>query len=181
LRARRLDAVAVDPPIVVDVDDDSLIGCRWKLQQAWRHLQTLDAEVDQFFARDETEPPMYLGVLVGDFLHNLRCTLDHLVWQLVHLNDQEPSERNQFPIFDTVERYRAKAPVYLAGSPQTLIETFQPFHLDGDPRDHMLAVLRRLSNIDKLGSCTPSSSPTKVPRAKCASPSLRSPRQRSAG
>ncbi|MGO8905512.1 MAG: hypothetical protein ACLQMH_07815 [Solirubrobacteraceae bacterium] len=132
--------------------DDPLLGCRLKLKEAWLHRQTLGAEIKNFLDRDDPEPPLHLGVIVGDILHNLRCVLDHLVWQLVELNGRKPGEHNQFPIFDTPKAYKEKAGRYLRGvasEHKTLIETFQPYHLDGDPAYHNLAVLRDLSNIDK--------------------------------
>ena len=73
--------------IVRVVTDDPLLGCRLKLQGAWRHRQALGEELQMFLERADPEPsPLHLGVIVGDFLHNLRCVLDHLVWQLVVLN-----------------------------------------------------------------------------------------------
>jgi hypothetical protein len=133
--------------------DDPLLGCRLKLQTAWRHRQTLGAALEEFLARDDPAPsPLHLGVIVGDFLHNLRCVLDHLVWQLVELNGQEPTNHNQFPIFDKRANYKAKAGRYLRGvaaDHQALIETFQPYRLNGDPKYDYLAMLRDLSNIDK--------------------------------
>jgi hypothetical protein len=41
------------------------------------------------------------GIIVGDIAHNLRSSLDHLVWQLVLQNRRLPSRRNQFPIMVT--------------------------------------------------------------------------------
>ena len=139
--------------IVQAMSDDPLLGCRLKLQAAWRHRQALGEQLEAFVARDDPEPsPLHLGVIVGDFLHNLRCVLDHLVWQLVELNGVKPGDHNQFPIFDTPAAYNEKAGRYLRGvasDHRALIEGFQPYHLDGDPTRHYLAVLRDLSNIDK--------------------------------
>ena len=133
--------------------DDPLLGCRLKLQSAWRHRQALGGELQEFLERADPEPsPLHLGVIVGDFLHNLRCVLDHLVWQLVVLNGQEPGEHNQFPIFDTPGAYKKRAGRYLRGvaiDHRKLIETFQPYHLEDNAASHYLAVLRDLSNIDK--------------------------------
>jgi hypothetical protein len=133
--------------------DDPLLGCRLKLQSAWRHRQALGATLEDFLARADPEPsPLHLGVIVGDFLHNLRCVLDHLVWQLVELNGQEPTRQNQFPIFDSPEAYEKAAGRYLRGvapDHMALIETFQPYHLGPNAAYHSLAVLRELSNIDK--------------------------------
>lgn len=133
--------------------DDPLLGCRLKLQGAWRHRQALRAELEAFLAKADPEPsPLHLGVIVGDFLHNLRCVLDHLVWQLVKLNGQKPGEYNQFPICDTRKNYKEKAGRYLRGlatEHSLLIEEFQPYHRGSDAASHYLAVLRDLSNIDK--------------------------------
>lgn len=133
--------------------DDPLLGCRLKLQGAWRHRQALGEELQAFLARADPEPsPLHLGVIVGDFLHNLRCVLDHLIWQLVVLSGQEPDKHNQFPIFNTLDAYKKNAGRYLRGvaaDHRALIETFQPYHLETDAAYHSLAVLRDLSNIDK--------------------------------
>lgn len=134
------------------MDEDPLLGCRLKLQQAWRHLQTLDAEVERFLASGEDDPPLYLGVIVGDLLHNLRCELDHLIWQLVLLNGGKPSKSHQFPICDSQADFETQKPRRLAGltSEQiAAVEELQPYRIDEDARWHTLAVLRDLSNIDK--------------------------------
>jgi hypothetical protein len=135
------------------VTDDPLIGCRLKLQQAQRHLWDLQAEVDQFQESDrDPTPPLHLGVIVGDFLHNLRCGLDHLVWQLVILNGSQPTRSHQFPICDTEGEFRGKADRqlrYLAARQVETIASFQPYRLGREAKMHSLAVLRDLSNIDK--------------------------------
>ena len=99
-------------------------------------------------------PPLrlHLGVIVGDFLHNLRCGLDHLVWQLVLLNGGEPRRSHQFPICDTEDEFRRKAKQQLLGltaSQVDTVATFQPYRLGDQAKMHSLATLRDLSNIDK--------------------------------
>lgn len=45
-------------------------------------------------------PPMsfdHFSLLVGDCLHNLRSSLDHLAWQLVRCDGATPSRRTAFP------------------------------------------------------------------------------------
>jgi len=139
--------------IVSRMNDDPLLGCRLKLQGARWHRQALGEELKEFLTRAEPESsPLHLGVIVGDFLHNLRCVLDQLVWQLVVLNGGKPGDHNQFPIFDTPDAYKKKAGRYLRGvaaDHRALIETFQPYHVGVEARYHNLAVLRDLSNIDK--------------------------------
>ncbi len=133
--------------------DDPLLGCRLKLQQAQRHLWELKAEVDRFQESDrDPTPPLYLGVIVGDFLHNLRCGLDHLIWQLVLLNGATPTKSHQFPICDTEDEFRRKAKQQLRGltpSQVDTVATFQPYRLGDEAKMHSLAALRDLSNIDK--------------------------------
>ncbi len=134
-------------------NNDPLLGCRLKLMQAWLHLQSLDADVGRFLSSNDLDPPPHLGVIVGDFLHDLRCVLDHLVWQLVLLNGRKPNDRNHFPITNTPDGF-AKAAISslrgVASEHRELIETFQPYHVGGGkPTEHSLAVLRNLSNIDK--------------------------------
>src|SRR4051812_15728053 len=46
-------------------------------------------------------PPLRLGVLMGEFIHNLRSALDHLVWQLALTTTDSPSDRLQFSIYTT--------------------------------------------------------------------------------
>ena len=133
--------------------DDPLLGCRLKLQQAQRHLWELKAEVDRFQESDgDPTPPLHLGVIVGDFLHNLRCGLDHLIWQLVLLNGGTPTKSHQFPICDTEDEFRRKAKQQLRGltpSQVDTVATFQPSRLGDQAKMHSLAALRDLSNIDK--------------------------------
>jgi hypothetical protein len=96
-------------------------------------------------------PPPRLGVLVGDFVHNLRSALDHVVWQLALTRGDEPSTELQFPIVSDRERWPGAVRRRLPDVPDEavrLIETMQPYHHD-DPMTHPLAVLRDLSNEDK--------------------------------
>lgn len=104
--------------------DDPLLGCRLKLQQAQCHLWDLQAELERFQESDrDPTPPLHLGVIVGDFLHNLRCGLDHLVWQLVLLNGATATKSNQFPICDTEDEFRKKARQQLRGLTAHQVDT----------------------------------------------------------
>jgi hypothetical protein len=132
-------------------DDDPLLGCRLKLQQAWRHRQKLGEAIATEYRPGEP-PPLHFGVILGDYIHNLRCVLDHVIWQLVLLNGKKPTRSNAFPISDTKQAFDASAKRELRGltvDQRRLVEEFQPYRWDGDPKEHSLAVLRDLSNIDK--------------------------------
>lgn len=132
-------------------DDDPLLGCRLKLQQAWRHRQKLGEAIATEWRPGEPRP-LHFGVILGDFLHNLRGVLDHVIWQLVLLNGNEPTRANAFPICDTQEDFDKLAKRNLRGltdDQRALVQEYQPYRLGDEARRHFLAVLRDLSNTDK--------------------------------
>lgn len=132
-------------------DDDPLLGCRLKLQQAWRHRQKLGEAIATEW-RPAEPPPLHFGVILGDFLHNLRGVLDHLIWQLVLLNENEPTRATGFPICDSREDFDKLAKRCLRGltdDQYALVEEYQPYRLGDEAPFHYLAVLRDLSNTDK--------------------------------
>jgi hypothetical protein len=101
------------------------------------------------------------GLLVGEVIHNFRCTLDHLWWQLaiLHLR-REPTEKEageiQFPLF-TKEAFRDDPQMFwkhrflnhVSGDYLTTIERMQPYNTTGTNQVHALRALVELSNIDK--------------------------------
>ena len=96
------------------------------------------------------------GTLIGDFVHNLRSSLDHIVWQLASKPlGKGASFINEFPIYDEKVRYEREGIKKLRGvtneAALTLIESLQPY-----PGRHgkwsfiqPLLMLNRLSNWDK--------------------------------
>jgi hypothetical protein len=165
----------------------SLDGPLAKLRRAHTHLEQLYGELNAYTAEerhrvaiemsDEGAERLYTmrvevlepldnpgwGLLVGDFAHNLRGSLDHLVWQLVLLNGRQPSKANQFPIAKDRDRYwvgtkekqsvRERTLAGVAEAHRQRIDAVQPFCapvVDGlYPDFHVLEVLARLSNTDK--------------------------------
>jgi hypothetical protein len=149
-----------------------------KLDRAHEHLRVLDAETAAFYdgnadegqpykVRSEyrphsrqyvfivaviREPPPLLGLLLGDYAHNLRAALDHLVCQLA-LDAGATCDTTQFPICSTHANFVKKAGTYLRGVPpshRAAIEKMQPYHAREDERDrHFLNVIAWLDNIDK--------------------------------
>lgn len=97
----------------------------------------------------------------GDAVHNLRSTLDHLVWQLRIANEGDPPDplpsdwRNlQFPICDSLSNFTDESNRRLCGlGAQSVqyIQDHQPFMTPdpADPTKDSLVVLRTLSNVDK--------------------------------
>lgn len=95
-------------------------------------------------------PKREWGVLIGEIIHNLRSALDHTIWA----SAKKPTDETQFPIFTRRCDWEKKADKMIATVPKNvlaLIEKTQPYNSpEGtDPRQHLLAVLNRLSNYDK--------------------------------
>lgn len=161
--------------------NDPLAGCEEKLKRAKFHFEALDGLVFDFFeSKPETyriiakvdketscyvghvrmsgELPLHWSVIVGDYLQNLRATLDHLVWQLVLANGNKPGFGNAFPIFDQLppedpshpdrERWERNLKG-IDASARAFIEFCQPYNGLDSPGPHTLSGLRMLSNEDK--------------------------------
>jgi hypothetical protein len=168
---------------VTGIDGTALHGVYAKIARAGEHLHALRTETDAFLesgalrvmCEDEGEwkvfrhrqlpgfPPK-LGVIVGDYIHNLRSALDHLAWQLVLAAGSKPGGWTYFPLFRSKHDFKAKvvSPLGDRKSPVdgidttspmfTLIESCQPYHgwkNNGDPETHHLFWLSLLSRIDK--------------------------------
>lgn len=163
-----------------------LDGIYLKIARASEHLDTLDSELDDLFQSepeqeilDHTfdgtwhvisvnppfeELPLRLSIICGDLVHNLRSALDHLVWQLVLAEGNEPDRANSFPIYEKAKDFdkfvrSPKAPrrsplhgINPNGQPWKLIEDAQPYRnrkYSLSPMGHPLAILKLLSNFDK--------------------------------
>jgi hypothetical protein len=171
----RYTAVMPDAWIPPDNIPASILGMALKLNRAQFHLNTLKESIDAFFEskpyeivreanpntneiygtlRVKRECPPAWGILVGDFVHNLRSALDYLVWQLViHETGNPPvTFDTQFPIFQTEAGYKSRGePVRLKGvgaKAKALIKTLQPFST-GEGTNSPLWHLHELANFDK--------------------------------
>jgi len=71
------------------------------------------------------------SAMFGDFVHNLRSSLDHAIWQLILRENGQPGRRTEFPIFNDAARFRGEASrkMYGLNDPdvRALIERYQPF------------------------------------------------------
>ena len=103
-------------------DDGYITGSRIKVKRAGKHLNELERKVRSFVKRHPEDytrqldpqnfnylvyeivpnrpPPVTLGPVFGDVVHNLRSTLDHLAWNLALRNltgsGVEPFHRTAF-------------------------------------------------------------------------------------
>jgi hypothetical protein len=154
-----------------------LDGCRAKLARAKEHLDSLTAEVSGYEEHVHTETridfersqvivqitqlpdlPHRWSTIVGDILHNVRSTLDHLAFQLVGLDTGEYWRNTQFPIVDRPDEYRGSSRFQgtmerLSPEHRALVEWCQGYSRGWDyfshPENSPLGLLRALSNTDK--------------------------------
>jgi len=106
----------------------------------------------------ETEKPR-LSIIFGDVIHNLRCALDYVVTALVDASQTQLKTSHQFPIYLDAADYvknvgsqikaRPKGPLRGIVHGLTLIEKWQPYHTQPDPRTDPLWGIHRFSNADK--------------------------------
>jgi hypothetical protein len=160
----------VPPSIPKSIPDP--VQC--KLFRAQEHLNELQTEIQKYYQSDPAKvvrkpegpsdqfiPEMVAGVpipkriplIIGDFLQNLRSSLDYLVWELVTAAKNTPNHNNMFPICATPEAFKAQIARHrLHGVPADAvaeIETLQPYHSEGGPDGNVLAMIDDLCNINK--------------------------------
>jgi hypothetical protein len=104
-------------------------------------------------------PPPRLGAIFGDLIHNLRSSLDYLVYELVRLNHQEPQNKTGFPIYKdrptgTFSNASRDALRGVADEPIALIEKLQPYNRS-DLQRTALIIVREFSNRDKHRNIVP--------------------------
>jgi hypothetical protein len=161
----------------------SLFDIRVKLDRAKEHFEAFTRQVDGYVNADPPPlhvvtwgwesnlvrdveltrfPPTSWGAIVGDCVHNLRCVLDHVVWDLSGGNVYAP-KGCEFPIFTDREKFFQ---VDGKGRPRTgsgqwkirgvtepkvreAVTQLQPFCRPHDPSAHPLAIIHDLDRLDK--------------------------------
>lgn len=155
-----------------------LRGVAAKLDRAADHIATLDQEIADFRAahpittfteheggttflvkvRVPETPDLRWGVVLGDAIHNLRCALDHAVWELVHRNVRAgfkpaPTEAQErritYPIaYKRADFYGSTAVRFMTTRQVNFVRRFQPY-LRPWPEATPFGELGWLSNTDK--------------------------------
>ena len=160
-----------------------LSGCRVKIERAQEHREVLDAEVapgnkakrlnvsakldpqSGYHILRVTDIPqgwvIRLGVILGDTVHNLRCALDYLYWQLychyVRIPTEQQAPEVKFPIESTQKRF-SDIGVHvrkIPGAQWAVIRKAQPYYRPYSRPNLALDALRELSNRDKHRTLTP--------------------------
>jgi hypothetical protein len=161
---------------------DYLEQPRVRLQRAREHIQEFCGEADAYlhtnpfgwtavtFEENGTKfvslrfkvhknPPIRLGVIAGDCIHNLRAILDNIVWSLGKVfpptDAKAKPDKLAFPVCKTLEIYKQTLcnPNYSAinsfpAAAQKLIADLQPYNAGSVPA-HYLGILHELWNTDK--------------------------------
>lgn len=140
-----------------------------KLGRATEHLEQLDTEVRAFVnsqpygviphwdfdapehtmrVRTVVEPPAHLGLICGDVLHNLRSSLDHLIYELAGIGKDKRGEHTQWPVCDTPDLFKERSRSYLKGVDTVhwaAIKRAQPYN----PGYRLFSQLALLDDRDK--------------------------------
>lgn len=120
-------------------------------QKPYRIERRHDASAKRFqFWGYSQALPHDLSALVGDAVHNLRSSLDHMIWKLAEKN-RHPDPKAQFVARAKASEFRKDRRGALACiGPEALqlLDTVQPYHAP-TPRDAPLYVLTDLDNRDK--------------------------------
>jgi hypothetical protein len=152
------------------------------MNRAQAHAEALNEEIDawldrhpyELFGEYEPGPPEYYvfkvrffepipatwGILLGDFAHNARSALDHLVEALIVANTgMEGSKKSQFPIVMNPCEWKRQLSRLKGVSARhiSIINALQPYqrtdsqgwHSGVIAIDDPLALLNRMSNVDK--------------------------------
>ena len=154
-----------------------------KLERADQHLKALTVAIEAFIATDPygvvrkldaegaehvylfdkfIDPPECIGLLVGDVVHNLRTSLDHIVLALAQKGAKDVgvemtrrAERPiQFPVAiapeqfeDQIGRRRLR---YVEPEAKAVIERLQPYWINqAEPDRSWIAVVNELDVTDK--------------------------------
>lgn len=105
-----------------------------------------------FYLKVREPPPIELGTVFGDLLHNLRSALDNLVTQLILLNDKPVPRITGFPVFDKERKFKAVGVKRINGvrsDHAAIIEGLQPYHGRTDATARAVELLSSYANLDR--------------------------------
>jgi len=137
------------------------------LNKDWSVVNNLDAKTGEYVFQLKVEAPdPAVGIILSEFAHMLRSSLDNLMWQLVCRRGGIPTMATAFPIFKDKPKVPRKpgrcskcnrstrdpwgSIAGVAAEDRAFIESFQPYDYGRDfARWHPLAMLAELNNVDK--------------------------------
>jgi hypothetical protein len=155
--------------------EPDLAGVLVRIERAKQHLADFDARTRPLLAAcgravvreyDEQRSeyvlrigqipaiPPDLSAVLGDAIHNLRVSLDYLMWQLVIAGGGTPSDQTTFPILEVSPTPNRHGHIHVNVNPglpramQRTLDEIQPYKFV-HPANHQLAVLHHLDIVDK--------------------------------
>ena len=115
-----------------------------------------NTERGQFIITAESIAPakiLRLGLIAGDYVCNLRGSLDHIAWALARVGKRRPSSETCFPVcIRDGSRTQAKIAKATAGMPSGAVaamKSFQPYNSGKAYKSHHLWRLNFLWNVNK--------------------------------
>ncbi len=161
-----------------NITSEAIKVARERVNRAWEHIENFNLEVNNFLAinpydtisdihmegqeyvvsfrfRVKQPVPIRARLIASDVIHNLDSILDNISY---------PLTKHSFPLFNCADSFEKEVEPWLAKKPievSKLIRGLQPYNT-GNPDEHQLRILRRLSSGDKhkipilLGCISPS-------------------------
>lgn len=117
----------------------------------WRKIEDDSKKLKQQLSQIEAKNPIdpLIGVLIGEVLHNLRSSLDHIAAAGVRAGNAPVDENIAFPIRRTEDKFHKSFPRLLAGSPPEFVSLIESFEAHGESTDQRFFNLWELNNQDK--------------------------------
>src|SRR6266446_2245218 len=161
------------PLVLLMTDSPRIASIKAKIERAKEQIRNLKSEIDAFLesksytviSDDEPEtgdrvfrisalrePPLGWDrwrVIVGEIVHDLRSSFDHLIWRLILANGGTPDDRTAFPVARSVKEFEAGYQRIVKGASteaMRLIESLKPYKGSDNP---ILYALHRLNITDK--------------------------------
>jgi hypothetical protein len=152
---------------------DRLSGIRAKIERANHHITELKrefaaltesdnygVEIDQemqagqkvFRVKIRSKIPHEFSCIIGDAVHNLRASLDHLIWQLTLAEGKEkPCKQHEFPLAETRAGYKTKLARIIQGIHPDAVELIQETkpYKRRRRRDNLFWLIHHLDIVDK--------------------------------
>jgi hypothetical protein len=103
-----------------------------------------------YFLAGVADVPQAISVIAGDAIHNLRCALDHLAYQLVMVGaGSVPSHHVYFPVVDDPVENKHKFDKDVGGMRPAAADAIRDLEPHKGGKGHRLWVLHKLNNTDK--------------------------------
>jgi len=166
-----------------------LSGPRLKLARAKHHIRDLESLFDAFISnnphRIETEVddqgikvigrfdrpiPVETSAIIGDAIHNIRASLDHLVAAAVRANGQQVSRYNSFPMYEKKSDFEGGVAGKLAGCSDAFVGFVKSREPYGGGKGAKIYAISKMDNLDKHITLLPTVAVTSLKKITITNP-----------